>query len=114
MSDRVALERLDQRLLEAIQKKLPTLHRLLLTVHSSLFSHSLAGKRRRDPILNTASQATKIMIIACNITTQSLETFLVNMSMNKPDLFSAPKRIAASKTPRGWFLPSSATAIPVK
>jgi hypothetical protein len=37
------------------------------TLQSSLFTpplYSLAGKRRRDPILNTASHATKIMMIA--------------------------------------------------
>src|SRR5215471_4743618 len=75
--------------------------------------YSAAGSSRREPILNTASQATKRMMMACNMTTQSFETFLVNMSMNRPDLFNAPNNIAASKTPSGWFLPSKATAMPV-
>jgi len=48
-----------------------------------------------------ASQATNKMMIACKITTQSLDTWSVKMSMNRPDRISAPNRIAAINTPAG-------------
>src|ERR1700674_1726750 len=74
-------------------------------VHASLLLRALRSTRRTSG----TDVATAMMTTPCST---SIICFGTNAWMASPPCESVAKKKAATNTPNGWFLPTSATAIP--